>query len=522
MIARIGRESTLLSLNAKVPRMSLTRARFVLIMLGLGGLGFGARSDAVEPSQAARRPNILLVIADDWSADHAGVAGCQWVKTPAFDRVAREGVLFTNAFTNNPKCSPCRASLLTGRNTWQLDEAMCHYGVFPARWPVYPDVLEQAGYRVGFTGKGWGPGDFKAGGFTRNPAGPGFNQVKTKPPLQGMSNNDLAGNFAAFLKTRRPDQPFCFWVGGQEPHRPYEEGAGRRAGRDLAAVPLPAYYPDSNLIRSDLLDYALEVERFDAELGAVLAELEKSGELDNTLIVATSDHGMPFPRVKGQLYEAGFHLPLAIRWGSRIKPGRVITDFINVRDFAPTFLRAAGLEPPPMMTGQSFLAILTGDQSGQVDPTRNRMVIGKERHDIGRPDDQGYPGRAIRTPDYLYIRNYEPDRWPAGNPETGCHNCDDGPTKTLIITRFDESYRLCFGKRPGEELYKVSADPDCMKNLAADPAFEQLKQDLSAEMEASLRKDQDPRMFGRGAIFESYRYLGDRSRSYEAWLKYRQ
>jgi N-sulfoglucosamine sulfohydrolase len=111
-------------------------------------------------AQDTRRPNILFIIADDWSWGHAGAYGCQWIKTPAFDRLAREGVLFNNTFTNNPKCSPCRASILTGRNTWQLEEAMCHYGIFRAKWPVYPDVMERAGYQVGHTGKGWGPGDF--------------------------------------------------------------------------------------------------------------------------------------------------------------------------------------------------------------------------------------------------------------------------------------------------------------------------------------------------------------------------
>ncbi len=490
-----------------------------LCILGL----FATALTSVEASAAdARRPNILLVIADDWSWGHAGAYGCQWIKTPAFDRVAREGLLFSHAFTNNPKCSPCRASLLTGRNTWQLEEAMCHFGLFPAKWPVYPDLLEQAGYHVGHTGKGWGPGDFLAGGFTRNPAGPAYQKRKLKPPLPGIGATDFAGNFADFLAARKAGQPFCFWVGGHEPHRPYEDGAGLRAGRNPAAVTLPAYLPDSPVVRSDLLDYALEVEYFDANLGKILDQLEKTGELDDTLILVTSDHGMPFPRVKGQIYEAGFHLPLAIRWGRRVKPGRVVDDFINVRDFAPTFLDAAGLKVPASMSGRGFLDLLMSEKSGQIDPTRNRMVIGKERHDIGRPNDQGYPVRALRTPEYLYVRNYEPDRWPVGNPETSYPNCDNGPTKTLITSRFDASYRLCFGKRPAEELFKVNEDPDCLKNLAAEPSLQALKQQLITEMEALLRQDEDPRMFGHGEIFEAYRYLGDRGHSYEAWLKYRQ
>jgi N-sulfoglucosamine sulfohydrolase len=502
--------------------MSRAKARQALVVLGLSGTLLAARTAVAAGTPDTKRPNILLVIADDWSYGHAGAYGCKWINTPAFDRVAREGILFSNAFTNNPKCSPCRASLLTGRNTWQLEEAMCHNGVFPAKWTVYPDVLEQAGYKIGHTGKGWGPGDFIAGGFSRNPAGPAYQRHKLKPPLQGVGNTDFARNFTAFLEERKPGQPFCFWVGGHEPHRPYEEGAGRRAGRDPARVTLPAFYPDSDIIRSDMLDYALEVEWFDANLGKILDQLEKIGEFDDTLIVVMSDHGMPFPRVKGQIYEAGFHLPMAARWGRRVKQGRVVDDFINVRDLAPTFLEAAGLKAPASMSGRSFLDAVVSEKSGQIDPARDRMVIGKERHDLGRPLDQGYPVRAIRTPQYLYVRNYEPDRWPVGNPETSYPNCDNSPTKTLITSQFDTYYRLCFGKRHAEELYKVVEDPDCMKNLAAEPSLQAVKQHLTAEMEARLRNDQDPRMFGRGALFEAYKYMGARGHSYDSWLKNRQ
>src|SRR5512139_591211 len=100
-------------------------------------------------AQPAARPNILFVIADDWGHGHAGAYGAKWVRTPNFDRVAAEGVLFTNTFTSNPKCSPCRATILTGRNTWQLKEAINHYSVFPNEFAVYPDLLEKSGYFVG-------------------------------------------------------------------------------------------------------------------------------------------------------------------------------------------------------------------------------------------------------------------------------------------------------------------------------------------------------------------------------------
>ncbi len=473
-----------------------------------------ARSGAVQD-----RPNILLAIADDWSHQHAGVYGSDWVKTPTFDRIAREGVLFHNAFTSNPKCSPSRASMLTGRNTWQLEEAVNHFGVFSAKYRVYTDLLEEAGYFVGYTGKGWGPGDYEAGGFKRNPAGPAFNRHRLDPPLRGISSRDYAANFEAFLEARDPDQPFCFWYGGLEPHRSFEQGAGMRSGKRLEDVKLPAYYPDSDVIRSDLFDYSLEVEWFDRQLGKMIRILEERGELENTFILVTSDHGMPFPRVKSQIYEDGFHLPLAVRWSQGIEGGRRVDDFINASDFAPTFLELAGLRAHPQMTGKSFLNLLESGRSGLIDATRNRMLVGKERHDLGRPHDWGYPIRAIRTPDYLYIRNYEPDRWPAGNPETGYPNSDPGPTRSLLLRRFNGFYKLSFGKRPQEELYRISDDPDCVTNLADQPEFKKTREELRREMERRLRDEKDPRVLGNAAVFDTYKYTGPTGQAYDTWLR---
>ncbi len=466
----------------------------------------------------AKRPNVLFCIADDWGWPHAGAYGAKWIDTPAFDRIAGEGVLFKNAFTSNPKCSPCRATILTGRNSWQLEEAANHFGVFPKKWAVYPDVFEDNGYLVGYTGKGWGPGDYKAGGFTRNPAGPEYLKHKTDPPFRFISNKDYAANFEYFLEHREDKQPFCFWLGGHEPHRAYEAGAGESSGKNWRDIPVPKFYPDNETIKRDMADYAVEVEYFDSHVGRALRKLEEIGELDNTLVVMTSDHGMPFPRVKGQIYEHGFHLPMAVRWGG-MAGGRVIDDFISVSDLGPTFLEAAGIDIPPTMTGASFLDVLQSDKSGWVDIGRNRMLIGKERHDLGRPNNGGYPVRAIRTKDWLYIKNYQPDRWPGGNPETGYRNCDDSPTKSQILRSFDKYYRLSFGKRPAEELYRVTEDPDNVENLAADPQYAVIKEELRTEMEAKLKAQGDPRAFGKGAIFETYEYVGQQGHSYDTWLR---
>jgi arylsulfatase A-like enzyme len=481
----------------------------------LAVLSAAPRLEAAPPPE---RPNILFVIYDDWHWSLAGAYGCTWVQTPNFDRIAREGILFKHCFTSNPKCSPCRASLLTGRNTWQLEEACCHNGLFPSKFVVYPDLLEQAGYVIGLTGKGWGPGDWKTG-FKRNPAGPSFDRQKADVPTTAMNRNDYAANFADFLKRRPAGKPFCFWMGFHEPHRAYERGSGLRLGKRLQDVKVPPYLPDTDVVRGDLLDYAVEIEHGDRHLGRALQLLEEAGELDRTLIVVTSDHGMPFPFVKGQIFEDGFHLPLAMRWGTAVKPGRVVEDFINVRDLAPTYLELAGLKPHPQMTGRSIVDVLRSPQSGWIDRSRDVMLVGKERHDLGRPNDWGYPVRAIRTPEFLYVHNYFPDRWPACNPETDFGNCDPGPTKEAIKALGGHYFELCFGKRPADMLFRLTDDPHCVRNLAQDPAFARVLTELRERMLAMLREEKDPRALGNGAVFDTYQYVGPRAKAYDTWLK---
>ena len=471
-------------------------------------------------SADAPKPNILFIIFDDWNGStHAGAYGCDWIKTPNFDRVAREGVLFKNAFTSNPKCSPCRASILTGRNTWQLKEAVSHGGYFPAGFETYPDLLEKSGYTVGLTGKGWGPGDFKGlAKRTRNPAGPSFDQKNQDVRASGISRNDYPGNFEAFLQQREKGKPFCFWMGFHEPHRVYEPGSGVRLGKKLEDVKVPAFLPDNAIVRGDLLDYAIEVEWGDTQIGRALKILEDAGELDRTLVVVTSDHGMPFPYVKGQIHEDAFHLPLAMRWPQAIKAGRVVEDFVNVRDFAPTYLELAGLAPHPQMTGKSLVAILRSEKSGWIE-NRDVMLAGKERHDIGRPHDWGYPVRALRTKDFLYVHNFHPDRWPAGNPETDFGNCDPSPSKEVIKILGGYFYDLSFGKRLPDELYDLKHDPECVNNLAHDLAHTQIVEEMRYTMMRMLKEEQDPRALGEEAIFDTYQYLGGRNKGYDTWLK---
>lgn len=491
----------------KLPRLAL----WSVLILGI--------CSVLSAAKNSDRPNILFCIADDWGWPHAGAYGSKFVDTPTFDQLAKEGVLFTNAFTSNPKCAPCRASITTGRNSWQLEEGVNHFNPWPAKFITYPDLLLEAGYHVGMTGKGWGPGDWQS--FRdKDPAGPKYDGHKNKTPGGKMATHDYSRNFIEnFLPAREDGQPWCFWLGAYEPHRAYEEGNGVRRGKRLEDAEVPGFYPDDPVVRSDILDYAIEVEWYDTHVGRAIAHLRKIGELDNTIVVMTSDHGMPFPRVKGQIYEMGFHLPLAIRWGDAVKPGRVVDDFVNVRDFAPTFLELAGLDKHEQMTGESLVKVLKAEGSGVVDSQRSVMLTGKERHDMGRPNNWGYPVRAIRTNDFLYVFNFETDRWPSGNPETGYRNVDASPTKSLILETFNEFYELNFGKKPGMELYAINQDRDCLNNLAYDPVYEEKVQQLHSRMITMLKAEGDPRVTGGEAFFETIPYLGSHRFSWETWTK---
>lgn len=479
------------------------------------------------------RPNILLCLADDASFPDMGAYGCPWVRTPGFDRVARDGLLFVNAYTPNPKCAPSRATILTGRNSWQLEEACNHVPYFPTKFKVYAEVLAEHGYFVGKTGKGWAPGvALDEAGAPRPLAGRGFDARKTTPPTSGISNNDYAANFADFLANVPEGQPWCFWYGSVEPHRGYEFGSGiAKGGKSIDQVAqVPAYWPDNETVRTDVLDYAFEIEYFDRHVVRMLTLLEEKGLLENTLVIVTADNGAPFPREKGQCYEASAHLPLAVMWKRGIAaPGRTIEDYVSFADFAPTFLELAGIpwDESGMhpAAGKSLVPIFQSPQGGMVDRTRDHILLGKERHDVGRPHDRGYPIRGIIADGWLYLRNFEPSRWPAGNPETGYLNCDGGATKTEILhlRRSGEDshfWQLCFGLRPEEELYDLRSDRDCIHNLADSPEHREIKRRLAARMTEELQAQGDPRISGQGDIFDRYPYANEAHRGfYERFMK---
>lgn len=472
----------------------LSLPRTILILTAFWGIAAGA------PQTIPARPNILVIIGDDWAYPHAGAYADKVVRTPHFDRIAREGVLFRNAFAAAPSCTPSRASLLTGRTVHQLGEGGNLWGFLPERFDVYPDLLESDGYVVGHTRKGWGPGNFQAGGRTRNPAGPQF------------------ASFDEFYKQAPKDKPFCFWFGSTDPHRPYEKGSGAASGLRAQDVAVPAFLPDTPEVRDDILDYYYEVERLDREAGAILAALESAGQLNNTIIVWTADNGLPFPRAKANLYDGGTRVPLAIRFPGKAKGGRTVDDFVVLTDLAPTLLEVAGLTPPAAMTGRSLMPLLAGAQQAG----RDKVFLERERHANVRRGDLSYPARAVRTTDFLYIRNLRPDRWPAGDPEmyfaVGEYgDIDGGPAKDLLLARpanpaIAKYAELAMAKRPAEELYDLRKDPGQIDNVAMRADYAAAKKELRAALDTWMRDTADPRISTDDDRWDKYPYFGNRAK----------
>ena len=506
------------------------------------------------------RPNIVFAFADDWGRyasayrnQHGEGTIHELIETPNFDRIAEEGALFLNAHVPAPSCTPCRSSILSGRYFWQTGLGAILAG---ARWdesiPTYPLILEEAGYHIGYTYKVWTPGltEHAPYGGERTAyesAGIRFNNFseevtelledKSIASAKQEMYDEVRGNFDSFIAARPSDKPFCYWWGPTNTHRTWQRGSGKELwglDPDNLKGRMPAFLPDVHEIREDFNDYLGECVAFDAGLGVIIERLEAIGELDNTLIVVSGDHGIPgFPRGKCNLYNFGTEVAMAVRWHGEVSSGRIISDFVNLMDLAPTFLDAAGADFPEGMVGRSLTPLLKSLESGRIEEERDFVVTGRERHMLAREGFLPYPQRAIRTDNFLYIHNFEPDRWPAGDP--GGLDDDDaappseedilsnylavygdmdlGPTKVwMIYNRAREDvkplFQLGFGKRPQEELYDLRKDPDYMQNVAYDSEYEQILADLHSRLMAVLKEQDDPRVTESPPRFELPPYGG--------------
>ena len=529
---------------------------FFLLLSALTNNSLSAATPA-----AAKRPNILFAFADDWgryASAYAAVDGVgspnDIISTPHFDRVAKNGVLFKNAFVTAPSCTPCRTSLMSGQYFYRTGlSAILQGAQWDSKTPAWPLMLNDADYHIGKVYKVWSPGtprdapygeqrfayEMKGASFS------GFSQTATKLVAQGKSVaaakqtllSKVDREFSAFLKKKSADQPFCYWFGPTNVHRKWIRGSGKALWNlepDDLAGKLPEFLPDVPLVREDFADYLGEAMAFDAGLGVLLNRLKESGELQNTIVIVSGDHGAPgFPRGKCNLYDFGVGVPLAIMWagqGTTDEPGfpagRVVDDFVNLMDLAPTILESAGIDIPAVMTGRSLVPVLKSKKSGQVDSERTWVVTGRERHvAAARTGGLPYPQRALRTREYLYIVNFEPDRWPMGIPGPVATNdvptankltnntfvcfgdLDASPTKAWMIAhrhdlKYAKHYQLGFAKRPRHELYVLKDDPDQVRNVAGDPAYANVRQKLHMRLLAELQRTNDPRL-SKNPPFES-------------------
>ena len=503
---------------------------------------------------ATKKPNILFAFVDDWGRQasiYAKVEGAGGIndvaKTPNFDKLAGEGILFTNAYVNAPSCTPCRSAILSGRNFWETGRgAILQGAVWDEKIPTWPLLLRDSGYHIGKSYKVWSPGTPKDAGYggkahSFEKAGRNFrvfSQYVSGRMSKGVTMQtakeelyrEARRNFQSFLDKRKKGQPFAYWFGPTNVHRKWIKGSGKKLwgiDPDDLKGKMPAFLPDVHEVRQDLADYLGEIAAFDAGLGLLIEELKKLGEYDNTIIVVSGDHGPPgFPHGKCNLYDFGTRVCLTIA-GPGVKGDRVVHDFVGLPDLAPTFLQAGKVDVPMGMSARSLWKTLKSKKKGWVDPSRDAVFTGRERHVYtSRPGYLPYPQRAIRTQDFQFVINFRPDRWPLGDPylldtpkepnfglleqQTFVTLADEdaGPTKAWIVTNrkdpkvkpfFDHAY----GKRPREELYDMRKDPDQMKNVASDPAYAETLKKLRTRLMNYLRETNDPRLVDDGKFFET-------------------
>lgn len=451
------------------------RLFFTVVVMGIAASPFAV---------ADSRPNFLFLIADDWSYPHAGVLGDATVKTPTFDRVADAGVLFEHAFVCAPSCSPSRSAILSGQHHWRLDGAANLGGSLQADVPLITDLLLETGYLIGKFGKGVWPSQhvYRA----------------TKPLPDGHER------FPKFLDRRATGQPFFFWFGGEDPHRPYDEEIGEREGIDPAGIQLPPGLPDHPIVRKDVSNYYGEVQRFDRECKKMLRQLEIRGELNNTVVIMTSDNGMPFPRCKATLYDMGTRVPLAISWPDVFPRNRRVADFVGLHDLAPTILDLAGVGVPGAMSAKSIVDILRSRASDQIDPKRDHVLTGMERH------VECNPQRALRTSRYLLIKNFYQGEWPVAPNSDYNYNIDPSPTKTYMLANRDLPevkglFQQAFEARPMIEFYDLSNDPQQLNNVADVSAYASVRSEMETRLVTELARTDDPRRNLPGEIFERFR-----------------
>lgn len=417
--------------------------------------------------QAAERPNIVLMIADDLAWDDCGPFGNPHVGTPNLDRLAREGMCFDRAFVMASSCSPSRSSLITGRYPHNTDAEELHQPL-PREQVTFVEKLKASGYWTAAAGK-WHLGGAVKNRFDvvreANPAGYQLGTGKDAGDKLAFEGAGAAQSgcdqWVPVLRDRPKDKPFFLWLASLDPHRDYQATTIPTPHRPEDVV-VPVQLPDTPEVRKDLALYYDEISRLDHFVGAVLDELDRQGVANDTLVVFLSDNGRPFPRFKTTLYDGGVKTPLIARWPGRIHAGARCGSLVGTIDLAPTFLKLAGVEPGPTFQGKNVFPLFR-------DPTAkvNDFVIAERNW-----HDYAARGRSVRSERFRYVRN--DDRENNLNPPADAVR---SPTFVSMRKLRDEGkltpeQSTCFvSPRPAEELYDLTANPHELKNLAADPKY---------------------------------------------------
>jgi N-sulfoglucosamine sulfohydrolase len=440
-------------------------------------LGFAFAS----ASFAAGKPNILLILSDDHSYPHLGCYGNKDIKTPNLDQFAAQGMRFDRAYVACPQCVPSRAAIMTGRSPVAIQ--MTRFSApLPRDIKTYPEALKAAGWFTGVCGRTYhldgAPTSEESRAIIAKYKLASFpdrldyvrpsNQAKAFDELQEFL--DLAKGKPWFLQ-------LCF----NDPHRPLDKSSYSDA-YDQAKLTLPAHYPDTKLVRDDFARYYGEITRADELFGKIMAELQKRGFADNTLIAFMGDNGCSQFRGKGTLYEFGIHVPLLARWPGVIKPGSTSAELISGEDLAPTFLEAAGVPVPAEMTGKSFLKNLRGDAF------TGRSYVFSERgsHGSGLPGNSANfdLGRVVVSKTHKLVYH--------GIPSIPYHPVDfagDAFWKEIVQQHTDGKLspkldQLYFAPtRPLFELFDLKNDPNEFNNLAGKPEASAVEKDLKAALQ---------------------------------------
>lgn len=426
-----------------------------------------------------RKPNVLIIMADDCTHNDLPVYGGKNAKTPHIDRLAKQGLVFNQAHVSEAMCQPCRSELFTGQFPLKNGSAWNHSASRPDATCI-AQHLGRLGYRVGLAGKVHVQ---PAKVFAFESVG-GFDANCVRLPTQPHSTRPIKN----FME-RDAQQPFCLVVALVEPHVPWVMGDASQYPPEK--IQLPPNLADTEVTREAFSRYLAEITYMDGQVGEILDVLKSSGQAKNTLVLFTSEQGAQFPGCKWTNWDTGLHTALIAHWPGRVPAGKRTEAIVQYADVAPTLIELAGGDAKShAYDGKSFLATLTNPET----PHR-RYAYGIHNN---VPEGPPYPIRTVTNGEYRYIRNLTPDeiyiekhlmglsgRGTLNNPYWGTWMFDTNNPKTERLVKR-------YMKRPAEQLYHTAGDPYELVNLAGDPKYIAIQAELSKELNRWMKSQGDP------------------------------